>query len=350
MAYTNIDLPTEYFNTKLYTGTGATNSLTGVGFQPDWVWIKKRNPDDSHSLYDVVRGTTKSLRTNGTDAEQTRATTLTSFDSDGFTLSTNNEVNASGATFASWNWKANGTGVSNTAGTITSTVSANTTSGFSIVGYTGNGVSNSTIGHGLGVTPAMIFIKNRPNVSSGWRIFHKSLGLTGGVPNYLLLPNTDGSQTGDTGVFYSSPTSTLFSVGTNGQVNGSGETLIAYCFAEVKGFSKFGSYTGNGSADGTFVYLGFRPAFIMRKRTDTTADWRMDDSKRDGYNVIPHTLFPNYDNAETTNSGYNVDLLSNGFKCRATSVNQNASGGTYIYMAFAENPFVSSTGIPTTAR
>jgi hypothetical protein len=346
MAFATIDKPSKYFDTKLYTGTGATQSITGVGFQPDWVWIKKRSVDDSHSLYDVVRGTTKSLRTNGTDAEQTRATTLTSFDVGGFTLSTNNEVNASGATFASWNWKANGAGVSNTAGTITSTVSANTTAGFSIVGYTGTG-SAGTVGHSLGTAPSMIMVKSRSNPPADhWFVYHKSNGNTGS--QYLNL--TSAFTTGANDWNNTTPTSSVFSIGTQSGINYNGGTFIAYCFAEIKGYSKFGSYTGNGSTDGTFVYLGFRPAFVMRKRTDTTADWRMDDSKRDGYNVIPHTLFPNYSNEETTNSGYNVDLLSNGFKCRGTSVNQNASSGTYIYMAFAENPFVSSKGLPTTAR
>jgi len=344
MAYTNIDLPTDYFNTKLYTGNGSTQSITGVGFQPDFVWIKDRSDAYDHRLCDSVRGATKLLYSSLTNAEATEATSLTSFNSDGFSLGSANGVNSNADNHVAWNWKANGAGVSNTAGTITSTVSANTTSGFSIVSWTGNGTTGATVGHGLSVKPAMVIMKDRDTSGNSWATWHK--GLTG--ESYCMFLDATDAQADYSTIFTAFNTNT-FTMG-SGSNNTNGSQQIAYCFAEKKGFSKFGSYTGNGSTDGTFIYTGFKPAFVMRKRTDTTADWRMDDSKRDGYNVIPHTLFPNYNNAETTSSGYYVDLLSNGFKCRGTSVNQNASSGTYIYMAFAESPFVSSKGIPTTAR
>ena len=348
MAYTNIDLPTEYFNTKLYTGTGATNSLTGVGFQPDWVWIKKRSVDDSHSLYDVVRGTTKSLRTNGTDAEQTRATTLTSFDADGFTLSTNNEVNASGATFVAWNWKANGTGVSNTQGSITSTLSANTTAGFSIVSYTGNGSSGATVGHGLGVAPKMTIIKQR-NSANGWNVWH--YGNNAGDPDSFGELNSTAAwyqNQGASGPYTTQPTSSLLTLTDYGQVNGNTNTYIAYCFAEIKGYSKFGSYTGNGNADGTFVYTGFKPAFVLQKNTTAVQGWQLQDNKRLGYNPDNYLLQPHTDQSESALQ--RIDILSNGFKVRTTDAGQNSSGVVYIYMCFAESPFTTSTGIPTTAR
>jgi len=345
MAYTNIDLPTDYFNTILYTGTGSSNARTGVGFQPDWVWIKGRSGATDHGLYDAVRGVQNQLESNTTTAETAEATGLTAFGTDGFTVGALAQLNTSSATYVAWNWKANGAGVSNTAGTITSTVSANTTSGFSIVTRTGTG-ANASVGHGLGVAPSMIITKVYSTAGNDWLVYHKSLGAT----NYIKLNLNDGTFASSAVWNDTAPDSDKFYLGSSGDANASGQTSVAYCFAEVKGYSKFGSYTGNGSADGTFVYTGFKPAFVIRKRTDSTADWRMDDSKRDGFNVIPFTLFPNLDNEETTNSGYPVDLLSNGFKSRATSVNQNASGGTYIYMAFAENPFTTSTGIPTTAR
>lgn len=352
MAYTTINKPSQYFNTVLWTGNGSTQSITGVGFQPDFVWYKSRSNAYNHGLFDVVRGTTKFLSSNQTQEEIT-VSGVTAFNSNGFTVGTDAGGNGNGATFVAWNWLANGAGVSNTSGTITSTVSANTTAGFSVVSYTGNGTSGATIGHGLGAKPAMIIFKNRiDSVSAKWAVYHQSAFVSQADPNILYLDDSaatadDVNVLGNTTVTLNS---TVFSLGNYNGTNGNGDGIIAYCFAEVKGFSKFGSYTGNGSTDGPFVYTGFKPAFVMRKRTDSIADWRIDDSKRNGYNVIPFTLFPNLVNEETTSSGYYVDLLSNGFKCRGVSVNQNASGGTYIYMAFAENPFVSSTFIPTTAR
>lgn len=347
-----IDKPSKYFDTKLYTGNGSTQTITGLNFKPDFVWTKNRTNANSHQLYDAVRGVQKALFSNGTDIEETNAIYLTAFNSDGFSVGSSAGLNGSGTNVASWNWLGANTTVSNTSGTISSTVSANTTSGFSIVSYTGNGSSSATVGHGLGVIPAMIIIKNRSAVSQ-WLVKHKSL-----ATDYNLQLNVTDAQvylpsgTGQGGVGNLSSSSTFgFTSGTTGvnNVNNSGSNFIAYCFAEVKGFSKFGSYTGNGSADGTFVYTGFKPAFVMVKRTDATSlYWFMFDNKRVGYNPSNADLYANTTDAES--GADRIDLLSNGFKCRNTSPNFNPSGGTMIYMAFAENPFVSSKGIPTTAR
>ena len=347
MAYTVVDFPAEYFNTKLYTGTGATQSITGVGFQPDWVWTKSRsNAGYNHQVHDVIRGANKVLWTNLTNAEGSADTNgFLSFQSDGFNLGADTvytEVNVSGQTYASWNWLANGTGVSNTAGTISSTVSANTTSGFSIVSYTGTG-ANATVGHGLGVAPKMMIVKNR-SATAHWQVYHISTSNT-------ASSQLSGTGTPDTASTYwndTSPTSTLFSIGTGTPTNGSGNSIIAYCFAEVKGYSKFGSYTGNGSTDGTFTYTGFKPAFVLIKPSSIVGDWYLFDNKRIGYNDFNAQLYPNLSNAEAQDN--KIDLFSNGFKIRSTGTSVNGSGTSYIYMAFSESPFVSSKAIPTTAR
>ena len=347
MAYTTIDNPAEYFNTKLYTGTGASLANTGVGFQPDLVWLKGRSGTTDHGIYDAVRGVQKDIVSNATSAETTQTTGLTAFGSDGFTVGALAKLNTSAATYVSWNWLGANTTVSNTSGTITSTVSANTTSGFSIVSWTGTG-SSGNIGHGLGVSPKMVILKTR-NAAYGWYTWHNSLSST--MNNYVRLDTTDAVGTDASAFGSTAPTSTVFPIGTgNSGTNFNGNTYIAYCFADVKGFSKFGSYTGNGSSDGTFVYCGFRPAWILRKRTDSGGDWYIEDNKRNTYNLVDLILQPNLSSTEGTASSMSVDFLSNGFKVRGTSLDGNASGGTYIYMAFAENPFVSSTGIPTTAR
>jgi hypothetical protein len=340
-----IDKPSDYFNTKLYTGTGgSSNSVTGVGFQPDWLWLKSRSNTYPHFIYDVVRTNRSALFSNNTNAEDTGASNqMTSFNSDGFTVVDDGGsvgTNASGATFASWNWKANGAGSANTDGSISSTVSANTTSGFSIVSYTGTG-SVATVGHGLGVAPKMILFKNR-TTASNWLVYHEAIGNTKNL--YLDATNAehDRSDTfNDT-----SPTSSVFTVGT-ADLNTSANSIIAYCFAEKQGYSKFGSYTGNGSADGTFVYTGFKPAFIIVKSATEARNWRLWDNKRSTYNLTDKILYPDLSNAEATGDS-EIDMLSNGFKLRKTS--DNTSGETYIYMAFAENPFVTSTGVPATAR
>lgn len=350
MPYSNIDKPSKYFNTKLYTGTGSSNAVTGVGFKPDWVWLKRRDSTASHALFDINRGVTKQLRTNTTGADET-ISWFSSFDTDGFTVSTTeSDGNASGGTYTSWNWLGANTTTSNTAGTISSTVSANTTSGFSIVSYTGNG-STGTVGHGLGTTPSMYIIKRRSAVNN-WIVWHKGNG--GSSVMFLDLtnapPDTNTAFTNGT-----TPTSSVFSVGNTAYVNASASTYIAYCFADVKGYSKFGSYEGNSSTDGTFVYLGFKPAFVIIKNITNGNNWIMLDNKRGTYNLQSTTLYPNTNDTEdSTTTNFGMDFLSNGIKMRTsggyTTNSNNASGNTYIYMAFAENPFVSSKGIPTTAR
>jgi hypothetical protein len=343
-----INKPDEYFNTVLYTGNGSTQSITGVNFQPDWVWIKNRSSVTNHEVADSVRGANKLLKPNDTDAEQSISTKITSFDSDGFGVGTDANVNGSGNSLVSWNWLADNTsGSSNTDGSITSTVSANTTSGFSIVSYTGNSTSGATVGHSLGTTPSTIIVKVLNEGTYNWNVYTKSLGAT----KTLKLNLTNAEQTSSIRWNDTEPTSSVFSLGNAGEVNETGKNYIAYCFAEKKGFSKFGSYTGNGYADGTFVYTGFKPAFVIVKRTDTTNNWLMYDNKRDPDNLVGGLLFPNLSNAEDIQTTANVyDFTSNGFKARSTYVATNASGGTYIYMAFAENPLVGTNNIPATAR
>jgi hypothetical protein len=317
----------------LYTGTGAalsvSNAVNGVSFQPDFVWLKARSNAQNHTLYDAVRGTTKYLISNATTAETTNAQTLTSFNADGFSLG-NAFPNDSGYTYVAWQWKANGAGVSNTDGSITSTVSANTTAGFSVVTYTGTG-ANATVGHGLGVAPAMVIVKGRSNART-WAVYNKNFTSAA----YYIGLETTNQQLVDTTMFNSTaPTSSVFSVGTYNSA--SANTYVAYCWAEVAGFSKFGSYTGNGSTDGPFVYTGFRPRYIMMKRTDGTGDWWMYDTSRSASNTASLVLYANSSAAEISDS--NVDILSNGFKLRSATFQPNTSGGTFIYAAFAENPF-----------
>ena len=344
MAYTTINKPSLQFNTALYTGNGSTLTVTGVGFQPDFTWLKERSAAGNHKLADVVRGTTKYLSSNLTNIEDTTGSGIQSWNSDGFSLSNATDINDNGITYASWNWKANGAGVSNTQGSITSTVSANTTSGFSIVSYTGNGTSGATVGHGLGVAPKMIIIKNRTRVDA-WPV---DIRFASGIL-YLNETGTKGSYGAIEPYTSTAPTSTVFSLGSAPNTNNNTSSLIAYCFAEVKGFSKFSSYTGNGSADGTFVYTGFKPAWIMVKETSNINSWRILDNTRNTYNVVTNVLYANLSNAEGT-TAHNTDFVSTGFKIRDSDTSMNRSGGTFIYMAFAENPFVSSKGIPCTAR
>lgn len=347
MAYTNIDLPTDYFNTVLYAGNnGASQSITGVGFKPDFVWIKNRTDGRNHVLTDIVRGVTKTLFSQSTSAEVTNPTDgyLSSFDSDGFSVSqgsVNNENVCATDNYVSWNWLASNTsGSSNTAGSITSTVAANTTAGFSIVSYTGTG-ANATVGHGLGVTPKMIIIKGR-DTTFDWVVWFSGFSTT----QRILLNSSDAISAGGWNTL---PTSSVFGLGTQLNINQSGSALIAYCFADVKGFSKFGSWTGNASTDGPFIYTGFKPAFIMIKNSNAAATgWSMWDSKRNTYNLVNTYLQANDAGAEGTQAF--ADFLSNGIKIRDSNSFCNGSGNSIIYMAFAENPFVTSGGIPVTAR
>lgn len=328
------------FNTVLYTGDGAVdNAITGVGFQPDWTWIKERNGAANHGLYDAVRGVQKDLVSNTTGAETTQSTGLTAFDSDGFTTGVLAKLNTNNDTYVAWNWKAGGTGASNTNGTITSTVSANTTAGFSVVTYTGNGTSGATIGHGLGAVPQFVVTKARTSSTYAWNSWHTSLGT-----NYHINLNTTGGQDNSVNIFPTAGmTSTTFQTATSAikYNNLSGVNYVAYVFTGIEGYSKFGSYTGNGNANGTFVYTGFKPAYVMIKRTNTTGSWYTFDNKREGYNVDNDTLLANTTAAETT-TDY-IDILSNGFKPRTTAAAVNTSASTYVYMAFAKNPFKNST-------
>ena len=348
MAYTTINKPSEYFNTKLYTGNGTTNAITGVGFQPDLLWIKARSSAYNHNLYDAVRGLSAgAIISNTTDAEDS-VQRIATLDADGFTTSSTNYTytNASGTTYVAWNWLANGAGSSNTDGSITSTVSANTTSGFSIVTYTGNGTGGATIGHGLGTAPACVIIKNRTSGTYDWLVYHKALGAT----KYMALNRTDASATSAIGWNDTEPSSSVVTLGTANAVNTNSSNYVAYCFAEKKGYSKFGNYTGNGNADGTFIYTGFKPAFVICKMTSASGqNWELNDNKRNPYNEAKNTLRPNTGDVE--DGTFNTcDLLSNGFKLRTNNDATNQSGATYIYMAFAENPLVGTNGIPATAR
>tara|TARA_R100001230_G_C5647489_1_gene152922 strand:+ start:40 stop:1077 length:1038 start_codon:yes stop_codon:yes gene_type:complete len=342
-----IDKPNLHFNTVLYTGNGsASNAQTGVGFQPDFLWIKNRTAAQEHWLADAVRGTTKFLESNSNNAESSDgATGLASFDSDGFTVNGSARTNQNSASMVAWNWKANGSGSSNSDGTITATVSANTTAGFSIVKYTGN-ATNSTVGHGLGVTPQVVIVKNLDSSGASaehWRVQHHKVAAS----KVLYLNRTVAEDSN--GDFQSTyPTSSTFSISSADGCNKNGEENIAYCFAEKKGYSKFGYYNGNGDADGTFVYTGFKPAFVMNKKTDGTMDWHIWDNKRNSYNVINKLVYPNLSNAEDTLTS--LDFVSNGFKIKANNSFLNASGSPYIYMAFAENPIVGSNNIPATAK
>ena len=348
MAYSTIPKSTSYFNAKTYTGNGSTQSITGVGFQPDWTWIKDRVDTHDHNAYDAVRGVTKMITPNENYAESTVAASLTSFDSDGFTLGNVARSNANGDNFVSWNWKANGQGSANSDGTITTTyTSANTTSGFSISTYTGTG-SVATIGHGLGSVPKTIIIK-RLNTTSNWGFYHSSLGAT----KYLLFNISDAAGTASSIWNDTAPTSSVFTIGTSNDVNASGGTYVAYCFAEKQGFSKFGSYTGNGNTSGPFIYTGFKPAFVIIKRTDAAANFVMTDNKIsfNGKGTNNSTvLFPSTNAAES--DAYGLMLHSNGFKFSGSdsaSATVNGSGGTYIYMAFGQ-PIVSTNGVIATAR
>jgi len=348
MAFINFQ-PSDHFNTLLYTGDGqASRSVTGVGFQPDWVWFKNRNTADHHKLFDVVRGANKVIYSNLAAQEATVTQELQSFNSDGFTVGTESAMNGNGNGIAAWNWKAgNAQGSSNTDGTINTTyTSVNTTAGFSISKYVGTG-SNGTIGHGLGAVPKWIVVKNL-DTSDSWNVYHTDMG----NGKRLLLDTNGAANTNSTPWNDTSPTSSLFSVGTNTGTNKSGSNLIAYAFAEKKGFSRFGYYKGNGDLNGPFIYTGFKPGFVIIKNYYRTGEhWFIHDTKRQTFNVNNKYLLANESSAEATSNSHAIDILSNGFKTRTTNESTNYStSDTYIYMAFAEEPLVSSNNIPATAR
>ena len=320
-----------------YTGNADFNSITNSGgFQPDFVWVKERSEVRDNILVDSVRGVSKALYSNLTSAEGSTSN-FTEFLSNGFKVGYSgvdaDKSNKLNQTYVGWQWKAGGTAVSNTAGSITSQVSANTTAGFSVVTYTGTG-ANATVGHGLGVAPNLIIVRNRTASAQNWQVYSSVTGAT----KRLFLDLTDAAQTVSTVWNNTAPTSTVFSIGTVTDVNGSTNNFVAYCFAAVAGYSAFGSYTGNNSADGPFVYLGFRPRFVMFKDATTAGGyWEIHDTSRSTYNATTARLWPNVSSAEAT--GADIDFLSNGFKVRTTDGTVNNSGSTVIYMAFAENPF-----------
>ena len=341
MAYSTIIKPNTNFTTRTYTATGA-GSVSDVSFQPDFLWFKNRTVVGNHGLMDSVRGIKKILHSNDATQEATSPANndFETFTSNGFTYGTSSALDSGSGTPVTWLWKAGGTAVSNTAGSITSSVSANTDSGFSIVSYTGNG-GNGTVGHGLGVAPKMVIIKTRSG-SGSWVVGHDSMGWGFWMP----LDATNAKISSATMFQNTAPTSTVFSENVFGT-----DTCIAYCFAEKKGFSKYGSYAGNGSGtDGTFVYLGFKPALVVVRSYTTASSWNFMDNKRQTYNdgTIPY-LKANFNGVEITTNP-NMDFLSNGFKFRTTDNDFNGSGQSYIYMAFAEAPIVGSNNVPANAR
>jgi hypothetical protein len=352
MAYTTIDDPSAYFHVRLYTGTGSSNSVTNNAnagdFKPDWIWIKNRTDDAGHPVFDSSRGVNKNLTVNVTDAEATVTTQVTAFGSNGFTVGSNNGANGSSDNLVAWQWKANGgttTDGSSSDSVSTSNYQANTTAGFSIVTYTGNATAGATVAHGLGAVPKWIIVKDR-DAAKNWVNYHQSIG-----NDRSITLNTTDAQTASTDHWHNTtPTSSVFYLGNYSHVNANSDKYVAYCFAEIQGYSKFGSYTGNGSTNGPFVYTGFKPAWVMVKKSGsgTAAHWRISDSTRSTFNPADHQLSPSDNGAEFNEN--DMDLLSNGFKIRQSSVYPNESAVQFIYMAFAESPFVSSKGVPTTAR
>jgi len=348
MAYTTINKSSSFQNQVIYTGNGSTQSVTGVGFQPDWTWCKQRNTARNHGLFDAVRGVTKILYSNDSSGQATAATSLTSFNSDGFSCGGETETNANGGTYVSWNWKANGAGSANTAGSINSTVSVNTTTGFSVVSYTGDGYAGATVGHGLGAIPKFIIVKKLSGADS-WTTYHASLGATKKINFDTGAAGTQSDRWNDT-----SPTDTLFSIGTNNSVNASGGTYIAYCFADVQGYQSMGSYIHNGASGGpasakmggNFIYLGFRPALILIKNASATANWLIQDIKRSPINVVDDCLFPDTFSAETAN--FNINFLSNGFKLAGSGPVLGSTGNQVIYYAVGQS-LVGTNNIPNNA-
>ena len=347
MAYATFNKPSLHFNTKTFTGNGSAASVTGVGFQPDMVWIKHQTDISDHVLADVVRGTTKYIRPNSTDAETTNAQSITSFDTDGFTHGTLGDIASSG-NVCSWNWKAaNAQGSSNTDGSINTTyTSVNTAAGFSISTYTGNGSNGATVGHGLGAIPDTVWIKRLSN-ADGMIVYHSAYG-----NNASVKMDRDGTSEGN---FWNSttPTSSVVTITNSTECNSNGQTYVMYAFAPKKGYSRFGKYVGNGNADGNFIYTGFKPAFIMVKNITSTAIWMLYDNKRDtDGNPNRKALMPSETNAEDVNAEQ-LDFLSNGFKTRAVGVKLNDNAQTFLYWAFAAEPLVANVGangLPATAQ
>ena len=334
MAYTTIDDPSAYFKVQLFTGTGSSNAVTfndtDTDMQPDLVWIKSRDDTNEHYLSDSVRGTGKEIYSSLANAEVSDANGVTAFGSDGFTVGSGTGLNGSSDSNVAWCWK------------------ESADAGFDIITYTGTG-SATTRSHNLSAVPNLIFTKNRTDASTGnWYVYHHK-NTSAPETDFMVLNDTDATSDSANAWNDTAPTSSVINVGTNERSGGaSGDAMVAYIWAEKKGYSKFGSYTGNGNTDGTFIYLGFRPAWIMIKRTDGTNSWVIYDNKREGFNVDNDALQANGNNAEGTSD--DLDILSNGFKMRTSGVGENGSGNSYIYMAFAEAPFVNSNGVPCNAR
>ena len=351
MAYTTIDDPTIYFQTTIYTGNGGTQTIThdGSNLQADMIWVKSRGNTNAHQISNTVSGLTKVLETNDQGAENTVTNGVTSVGANTFALGSNSYYNQNSINFVSWNWLAGGSASSNSDGSVTSSVSANTTAGFSIIGYTGTG-SVGTIGHGLNSAPELVILRNRA-VSSSWWTWGELLGNV----NIMELQST-AAKNNPNGNYHNDtmPTSSVITFGSDGQTSGDGQSHICYAFHSVKGYSKIGSYTGNGNADGAFIYTGFSPAFVLLKNVDEVEQWWIFDNKRNAYdgNFRYYSLNPNANSAEGTTSGDNnhIDFYSNGFKLRTTAQQLNGTSDNFIYMAFAEAPFVTSTGVSATAR
>ena len=358
MAYTTIDNPELHFQAKTYTGNGTAIGSGGQAItldgdedmQPDWVWIKDRSDSDRPRMFDVIRGVTKELDTSDTTGETTLTEGLTTFGSDGFTVGNHEGVNSNTDSFVAWCWKAGGSGSSNTDGSInTIKTSANTTSGFSINTFTGT-QNVGTVGHGLGSAPGVMIVKNTADSSDAWYVYHQGLA-SDPETDYIILNTTAAKVDYNTPWNDTAPTSSVFTVGADGGNNENTSTMAAYCFAEKQGFSKFGSYTGNGSSSansGPFVYLGFKPSLVIVKNTSGTEGWQIWDNKRSSFNGQGSNISPNSANAEST--GVRVHFFSNGFQLVSTGADQNTDGNVFIYMAFAEAPFVNSNGVPCNAR
>ena len=343
MAYISFQ-PSDYFNTTLWTGNSTDDrAITGVGFAPNFVWIKSRSNVYRHLLFDTTRGATYKIESSDSDAETTETDSLKSFDSDGFTVGTGSPVNTNTYTYVGWNWKG-GTSAVPSGGTITpSACNFNTTTGFGAYKYTGTG-SAATIAHGLTLAPEIMLVKSL-DATHTWGTYSKAMG-----NGYQMVLNDNSSRVGPLIQYWNNtdPTTTVFSIGTDSYQNQSGTDYICYCFSSVRGYSKMGAYTGNGNADGPFVYTGFRPAWLMIKKTSGTGDWVIFDSVRSPSNVTKKTLLA--DTTAVEGNVSDIDILSNGFKLGYTDSDTNSSGGTYVYMAFAEFPFVSSNSKPGTAR
>jgi|6_EtaG_2_1085325.scaffolds.fasta_scaffold08857_3 hypothetical protein len=340
-AYTTIDDSEAYFQTKLYTGNGTAIGSGGLAvtldgdtdMQPDLIWVKERENSVNHQLYDSVRGVTNRMYPDGPyDEDDSDGEGITAFNSDGFTIGQDSNTNESGEPYVAWCWK------------------ESATAGFDLVGYTGNGTDDTDISHNLSAVPHVILVKRRDGGDGGaWNMYHHK-NTSAPETDYLVLDTT--AATADAADRWSdeAPTSSIFTLGTSSDVNDSSDAFISYLWTAKQGFSKFGSYIGNGNADGTFVYTGFRPAFVMTKQTDGTDWWVINDTKRNTYNATDLGIYPNATNAETSDEAWTKDILSNGFKHRTTNSGSNGSGNTYIYMAFAEAPFVNSNGVPCNAR